>query len=570
MFSRNASAVLMAMFGLSVAQAQPDSGSLLRDTENSLPTIEQQPNFLPELPAELPDTGMKISLTEVQVSGYEGMTTEAEIQKITDLYLNKKLGFKGLNRIADLITAHLKSKGFFLAFAYLPQQDISTGILQIRIQPGRLDGSVNLNYKMQDDQVEPFIDQDFVQETLAYRIGDSEGTLLHAQKIEDAILTINDFAGIVARMNLQKGSTRGTTQVDVNLAETDKYNGVVWVDNQGGYYTGRERMNGLISFNNLANRGDAFSVMLSRSAYQTYGRVNYEIPVHPSGLKMNVAFTGLDYELGNLENSEATGQSMVWSLGATYPIKRSRAQNWYLNAKFDRKALEDEAGLGSAVRERTFNNITLAIRGNYSDRFLKGAYSNMRLALISGNLNRSQADNFDTEGRFSKLNFSFSRLQRFNTQWTAMASFKGQLASTNLDSAEKFSATGPYGVRAYASGDASGDHGILATLEGRYNLPKWNYYGSSLQLKAFADAGRVSLSKDGFDGYIPANTNEVNTYSVAAVGIGAILRKADTFELSTLFAQQFNPDINDRTVTGLDSEGKDQEFRFWLQAKAWF
>jgi hypothetical protein len=41
-------------------------------------------------------------------------------------------------------------------------------------------------------------------------------------------------------------------------------------------------------------------------------------------------------------------------------------------------------------------------------------------------------------------------------------------------------------------------------------------------------------------------------------------------ELSLFWAQGLNDDVNDRTITGKDSEGKTNDSRFGLQFKAWF
>ena len=71
---------------------------------------------------------------------------------------------------------------------------------------------------------------------------------------------------------------------------------------------------------------------------------------------------------------------------------------------------------------------------------------------------------------------------------TFSASLRGQQASKNLDSSEKFSLGGPYGVRAYACGEASGDEGWLGSLELRHGIT------SSLAASVFPDFGRVSIN----------------------------------------------------------------------------
>lgn len=567
-------AVLIPFSTPLLAQTPPDAGSLLRDTESTLPSLDKAPDTIPALPPALADTGVTVVLTKIDVSGYDGMSTQAEISEITNQYIGKDLGFNSLNRIADLITAHLKSKGFFLAYAYLPKQEIDQGVLKIKVLPGRLDGAIQLNLE-QGDGSEVDISEEQVSDVLKSKVADSEGSLLHAKKIEEAVLTINDFAGIAASMNLEKGSVLGSTKVQLDLLETPRYTGLAWVDNYGSYYTSKNRANALANINNLSGRGDLLGAMVSLTENQRYLRVNYTSPIHASGLKLNLAATRLDYELGEeLRANDLDGDSTVYSVGATYPVFRSRLENLFVDTRIDYKLMNDFAG-GTSIRDREFTNLNVGLRGD--SRLFKGGYTSYGINATVGSLDRSGVESdllsdkqtFDTDGSFTKLNIDLSRLQRLNTEWTVYASLKSQFAFGNLDSAEKFSLTGPAAIRAYASGESAGDQGWFATLEARYDVPNFNFYGTSLQLQAFLDTGRVKLSKDGYDNYTPSNTDQTNDYSLTGIGFGAVLRKSREYEFSAMYAKQISADVDERTTTGLDSEQGTDEYRFWLQAKVW-
>lgn len=75
----------------------------------------------------------------------------------------------------------------------------------------------------------------------------------------------------------------------------------------------------------------------------------------------------------------------------------------------------------------------------------------------------------------------------------------------NLDSSEKFSVGGPYGVRAYAPGSGNGDLGWQASMELRYALrPGW-------QLSTFVDQGQARLNRQPW-------TTEKNRVHMSAAG----------------------------------------------------
>ncbi len=71
----------------------------------------------------------------------------------------------------------------------------------------------------------------------------------------------------------------------------------------------------------------------------------------------------------------------------------------------------------------------------------------------------------------------------------------GQKAGSNLDSSEHIYLGGAHGVRAYPQGEASGDEGLLGTMELRYHTPV-----KGLTLSTYFDAGHVEITKSGSDG----------------------------------------------------------------------
>ena len=52
--------------------------------------------------------------------------------------------------------------------------------------------------------------------------------------------------------------------------------------------------------------------------------------------------------------------------------------------------------------------------------------------------------------------------QRLTESWVLFGSVNAQFASKNLDSSERFSFGGPYGMRAYPIGEAPADAGVDA------------------------------------------------------------------------------------------------------------
>ena len=89
-----------------------------------------------------------------------------------------------------------------------------------------------------------------------------------------------------------------------------------------------------------------------------------------------------------------------------------------------------------------------------------------------------------TERRFSKVNSSFSRLQKLNLSDSLYAALTLQWASRKLDSSEKMAVGGASSVRAANASALSGDMGALLNLE----------YGVKAQLDKVLGTPSASLA----------------------------------------------------------------------------
>jgi hemolysin activation/secretion protein len=96
----------------------------------------------------------------------------------------------------------------------------------------------------------------------------------------------------------------------------------------------------------------------------------------------------------------------------------------------------------------------------------------------------------ETHGRFTKLRYALSRQQALTPDLSLYALLSGQLASKNLDSAEKFYLGGANGVRAYPSNEGGGSEGTMLNLELRWRAM------NNLVVTGFYDWGSVKINKN--------------------------------------------------------------------------
>src|SRR5436305_12237310 len=130
-------------------QGAPDAGQLLEQQRQPLRLPPPDEPVLPKPPeprrALPPSPQLKVKVEKFTFTGnirYPEEAMQAQVQE----FIGKELDFEGLNEAATKVRTFYRTHGYFLAQAYLPQQAIRNGIVQIGIIEGRI-GDVELDRK---------------------------------------------------------------------------------------------------------------------------------------------------------------------------------------------------------------------------------------------------------------------------------------------------------------------------------------------------------------------------------------------------------------------------------------
>ncbi|MEI6652849.1 MAG: ShlB/FhaC/HecB family hemolysin secretion/activation protein [Chlorobiaceae bacterium] len=540
------------------ARVVPDAGSILRDQQ-----LRQnpQPQQLPSSEGTtdhttVPGSGVQVMVKGFVFSGYEGIVTEGELQSITASYVGKKISYNGLQSIVDKVTAFLKKKGWFLAKAYLPKQDVTSGIIEIAVHQGKSDGSLSIK---KDKSVR-------MRTKILQSVGElaiQRGQPLNEQQLERSVLLMNDLPGINAQASLAPGTIPNSSGVEISVTEGPLFSGSVWADNQGNYYTGAWRGNTMFSINDPLRYGDQMTLLLTEASGLTQGRVGYSFPLHRNGFRGNLAYTGMRYELGGeLSGENYKGRSNTIDAGFSYSMFRSRTSNLTTSISCGYKTLVDTKS-DIALRDKQLRSATFSLSGDRNDHFYGGGYTSVNMGLTTGSLRESVQN---TQNSYTRLNLGATRVQRLAQRVNLDVSLSAQRAMNNLDSSEKFSLGGPNSVRAYPVGEGAGDEGQLISTNLRYSMPVAASLGS-FQTSCFFDAGRVTLQKN--EGVSSGTATNLNNYWIQGAGLGFNYSYLAKFALRGSWAHVIG-DNPGRSVTGNNSDGHNDKSRFWLQAMAYF
>lgn len=537
-----------------LAQTPPDAGSLLQQLDRERPSLLPG-KLTPTKPAEPPALkpgAITVTVKKFHFAGNTLLSSE-QLAAAVAPFLERPLDFRQLQAAAVAVANAYREKGWVVR-AYLPEQDIRDGIVTIQVVEAvfaglRFDGRPTRRV---------------ARETVArYFARQQTGQPLNPDALDRALLLADDLPGVIVGGSLQEGSRTGETALAVTLRDEALVVGAIAADNSGSRSTGSERLAANLNLQSPFGFGDLLTAQAVLSEGSNYLRLAATAPVGADGWRIGANASYLDYRLVAAEFTalRAKGNSSTAGLEASYPVIRSRLQNLYFSSAFDHKEFDNESA-GSTTTRYQLDALTLGLAGNRFDNWGGGGANSGSLDLVAGKLDLDGSPNqaadaltTRTAGDYVKLRYAFSRQQVIRENLSLYAALAGQLASKNLDSAEKFYLGGPYGVRAYPTNEGGGAEGQLFTLELRWRLAEgWSLTG-------FYDWGHVTVNrKNRF-----AGAPTLNDYSLQGAGlsVGWQTRFGPSFKAT--WARRIGDNPNP-TATGQDQDGSLTKDRFWLTA----
>ncbi len=554
--------LLIAMAFIAQAQAQslPDAGSLRQQLEQNRPPPPAQAT-LPAKSAEPPPLsslkGVVVTVLAFRFSGNTLLASEP-LQAAVASFLNRPLDYSQLQGAAAAV-AEVYRKAGWVVRAYLPEQDIVGGVVNIRIVEAvfggtKIEGAAPQRVSLARIQA-------------ILNAHQKVGEFLNADELDRALLVAGDLPGVGVSGTLRDGARPGETDLVLRVTDALPIKGNVSADNNGSRSTGTSRLNADLYFNSLLGQGDQISSSFILSEGSNYLRVGATFPVGPKGWRVGANTSALTYRIVAPEFAalNATGSSYSGGIEANYPLIRTQQQNLYFNANADHKTYDNQSN-GAVSSHYNANTVSLGLSGNRVDNLGGGGSNNASAVMTMGQLDlggspnqAADAASARTEGVFNKLHYSLSRQQVLDNNWSLYAALSGQWADTNLDSSEKFYLGGASGVRAYPANEVGGAIGQLFNLEVRRRMSQ------GFTLSGFYDYGQVLVNRNNdFTGALLANN-----LVLRGAGLALDWQQGAGVNLKATWARRMGDNPNP-TATGTDQDGTLVLDRMWLNASLAF
>lgn len=474
---RSSMAPLLALAGLCCAvsaQAQTppvqlppslDPGAIQRQT------IEQQKKLLEEErqrsrresgasplergAAESKDGAAVTSAARVTVKRIEfsssAILPEAELKKIAADYEGKEVGFADLQALVARVNALYKARGAVAAEAVIPAQDVSGGVIQIRLIEGKIS-----DYKLQgNDSTEASY--------VLGRMHDGPGALVDVARLERDLIWFNRTNDVQLKATLKPGQAFATTDVDLTVQEPSRHSLSLFADTAGSRSTGEYRAGAVYSNHSLLGYRDELTVSTTQSRGYDGRALSYAVPVNTWGGRFSLGYnddrTRIKY--GPFSALNVSGKAESWMASLRQPVWVD--QRTLLAASFgvvDRRSLT----FIQSVRLQKVETVdfSLGLDGMRSDDsgIWSGGFNvtmgdahspeHLGYTVMRGNLERDQDLGRGFEGRV-------------NVGWQATR-------NERLPSSAQFFLGGVGTVRAYSNSYYSGIEGYVLNLELRRAL----------------------------------------------------------------------------------------------------
>jgi hemolysin activation/secretion protein len=552
--------------------SRPDAGQIFQESAPPPPPLPRPGENRLQLPPEEGQPAPEGSGGTLRVNGFrfvgnERISSDALLRGIPAIKLavGTDIGLDELNTLADKVSQYYRDKGYLLATAYIPPQEVEGGIIAFTVLEGKIDSTTisgKTSYKA--DRIKRSLDKNLCNNAAR----GCEGVVLEHSRVDRALGIIADLPGIdEVTGTLAPGRKIGTSIFDTEVTAGPAWVGQLTADNYGNSYTGRNRLGANLRLDNPMGIGDRLDLdFITSGDGLNRGAFDYSLPVGYDGWRVGLNYISSLYTLGApFDVADAHGQADALSAYASYPLIRSTATNLFFHAVYSYKWLEDSF-LDESTRKQE-QAVSLGLSGNAIDHFAGGGFTSYDLTLTPGRLTYDEALPADTEvasGEFSKLNYNLWRDQTLTYIGTDRVSLYGSLlgqwAWDNLDSVEKIYLGGPDGVRAYPIGEAPGDIGGIATLELRYSTPvQVPVIGKSdLTLALFRDQGWLTTNSTTWPDY-----NGPQHRELGGNGIALSLHQRDKYLVKLMWAAR------DRGGEAATSD-TDADNRLWAQVSITF
>jgi hemolysin activation/secretion protein len=446
-----------------VAQAVPNAGGISIANQRNQQVIEQQaqPSFTgplvvgPKPPETLvpPPGGVTFLLSKV-VFDHSEFISDAELNALAAPYIGTRMDNAQMQRLLKSVNDIYAERKIITALAYLPKQDLKSGVLKIGMVEGRL-GQMTVKGNEVIKAVE-----------IADTVRQKAGAVIDVSELEDDVAWFNKAHNAQIQAGLQPGAGFGLTDVQLSVLEPHQDILQLFTDNQGIESVGKYEGGVNYQHYGLLGMDDKFSGYVAISHGDDNVNLSYNIAFLPWGGRLGASFSdGVDrvYE-GAYALLGIAGRSQSGSVNLSQPIFVNSNWAFLANGALTRgDYVSRQAGVlvTNDLTDKATMGGTLSYTSEPFQASIAPTYSFARSTYLV----------VDTNENFQAFNSVYSASLKLPYGFTLTEGGAAQWANQKLLAGDQlFQIGGPTTVRGYPTNAVAGYAGYFNNLELHHGL----------------------------------------------------------------------------------------------------
>jgi hemolysin activation/secretion protein len=438
-----------------------------------------------------------VSSTHPILPGQVALARRGDFNQVIAPYLGQPVTLKSLAQMTRAIVTYYRAHDRPVVNVYVPQQNITTGFVQVVVQESRLEKV--------DATGQRWFSKGFLLSQLTLR----EDAPLSGRQMRDNLALINRNPFLQSDFLLAPGETPGTTDVLLHTQDRFPLRPYLDYENSGNQFTGEDRYEAGFNYGNLFGLGEQVSYQYTQNGdanrfYAHAGTFVAPLPWHHL-LTIFGDYSSTHTNLGN--GLEAGGVN--WQVSGRYEIPLpSTAQlthSVFFGGDFKRSDNALAFGVLSLFNTTTdVNQFVGGYQATYTDDYGSTFFSGTGFFSPGGISEYDSNGYYQSQRAGSRANYLYGQLVLdrttrlpFDFTWTLRSLL--QESDGNLLPSEQLGLGGYETVRGYDEREANGDNGyFLSTEIATPPVSIANLFGSKavkdqLQFFGFVDYGGTSL-----------------------------------------------------------------------------
>ena len=461
--------------------------NLLEQTQRQREAL-QNSTVLPTVPEVQPveDDAPCYRIQQIELQGVTVLSSSVQ-QTLTASWSGQCMRMSDIQALVRSVSQAYLQRGYITSQAWVPEQDIASGTLQIAVTEGR---------------IESITQQEKTPLTLGMAFPSAAGRVLNLRDLEQGLEQLNRLTSQPVTIDIQPGSQSGYSRVVVVPAgNTLPLHVNLGADNSGSKATGTGQMSTQLTLDNplqmadlwvlSASRDNAFvqdrrSRSLSGSLSVPYGYWLFSYQASWNDFYQDLPFPGNTWRYEGMAQSHR--------LGAYHTVFRDGRQKLALDLAVTRRHTENRIA-GQTLSNSSAVVSSVALGPHYS-RSAGNVYFTINPSISQG-LSTLGAPRDDTRypdaprAQFRKVSLNASVFYSFTPSLYYLTTAYGQTSPDNLYASERVTAGGLYSVRGFKEHLLSGNRGAYWRNEVNWQLASFPVVGE-VTLTGALDSGWVS------------------------------------------------------------------------------